>query len=201
MARRNFEQTVRLAIQSVQAPDVQRIHADLARNGLAEHMAKLPAAGRPQVRTIVDGRIGASEDSVQPHGIIRYEFSRLGDAAAAALTAVQARVPRLTGTYRDSWFIQAGGRRIEGSAAIPADVDQVLVISDEPYSRRLVTGRRNDGRPFILTNLPPGFLELAREEVARAFQAIEFKVIFVELTGRPVDERVKYPAISIRMRG
>lgn len=215
-----FEHVVRLAMAKVKPPEVQKLHAALARKGLAEHLARLPAGARPQVRTIVDGRIGASEDAVQPYGLIRYEFSHLGEIALAAMEAVRERVPRKSGRYRDSWFVMVDGAPVAPNA-IPLSADEVIIVSDEPYSRRLLVGKRKDGRPFVLTNLAPGFMELAREDVARRFgNQVRVRVQFIALKGayrlassytapgqrkaykgKRAGDEITYPALIIRRLG
>lgn len=215
-----FEQVIRLTMAQVKPPEVQKLHAALARKGLAEHMARLPAGARPQVRTIVDGRIGASEDSVQPYGLIRYEFTQLGEVAQAALAAVLERVPRKSGTYHKSWFVMVDGKPVAPDA-IPLAADEVIIVSDEPYSRRLLVGRRKDGRPFVLTNLPPGFMELAKEAVMGRFgNQVQVNVRFIALAGaytlrgsykapgqrksykgKRAGDEITYPALVIRRRG
>lgn len=178
---RAFEQVINLAIAKVKPPEVQKLHARIARQGLAEHLAKLDA--RPNVRTIVDGRPGASEDSVRPYGVIRYEFDYLRDAALFALDWLRTKTPEDSGDYRKAWFLLYQGKEV-APEALPASATEVTVTNDLPYSRMLAVGRRADGRPFSLQNLPPGYMDLAHQAVRRRFgNSVTVGISFIRLQG------------------
>ncbi len=199
---RGFENVVTLAIAQAKSPEVQRLHARIAREGLAKHLAG--RSDKPNVTRIVDGRIGASEDSVKPFGVIRYEFDNLRAAAIFAMAQIQDHAPELEGIYKRQWFFMVDGAEV-APETIPADAREITITNDEPYSRRLVVGRRADGRPFSLKNPPPGFLEIARNAVRGKFgNSVAARVQFIFLNGlvpstaKARREQMTYPSLVLR---
>lgn len=197
-----FERVIQLAIANVKPPEFQRLHAKIARETLAKHLAS--RSDRPNVTRIVDGRIGASEDSVRPYGLIRYEFDNLRTAALFAMEQIQALVPQPTGQYRRAWFFMVDGAEVSADAIKP-DAREITITNDEPYSRRLVVGRRADGRPFSLKNPPPGFLALARYAVIGRFgNSVSARIQFIYLNGGPARtargrrEQMTYPSLILK---
>lgn len=205
MARpRSFEQVIRLAIAKAKPPEVQKLHAEIARKGLAEHLAS--RTDHPRVTRIVDGRIGASEDSVRPYGVIRYELDNLKAAAIFARDQLRELSPERTGRYKGLWFFMVNGAEV-AEDKIPTDARTILVTNDEPYSRRLVAGKRADGTPFALKNPPPGFLVLARRAVvARYGNSVEVGMPFILLNQAPAAtprarrEQMTYPSLALHAR-
>ena len=215
MARRPstaaFERVIALSIARVQPPEVQKLHATIARQGLAEHLATL--TGKPNVRIIVDGRIGASEDSVRPYGVIRYEFDNLREAAIFAQAELSKLSPVASGTYSKSWFLLYQGAEVKPDA-LPLDAREVTVTNDQPYSRMLAVGKRADGRPFSLQNLPPGYMELAWQAVRGRFgNSVAVAISFIKLQGGHVmkndyrdtrrdraGQQITYPSLILSLR-
>ena len=186
MAVNNLERVVALAVAEVKAPQFQAMHAALARTGLAKHLAQ--TQGQPRMRRIVDGNPGAPEDSVKYLGIIRYEFDSLVQAALWAKGQLEvlspvSMSPVSGGRYRDSWFLMVDGQQVEPDA-VPVNARDIMIVNDQPYSRKLVAGKKRDGRPFSLQNLPPGFLTIVEYSTrARYRGALLVKGTFTMLTG------------------
>jgi len=209
---RSFEQVITLAIAQAKPPEVQKLHARIAREGLAAHLASRPGE-RPNVRRIVDGREGAAEETVRPYGVIRYEFDSLREAALFALLELQKVSPVESGLYGRSWFLMLGGAEVQ-PAALPASTREVIVTNDQPYSRTLAVGRRADGRPFSLQNLPPGYMELAAQAVrARFGNSVMVDIRFIKLAGGYVlksdyratrrdraGQQITYPSLVLQAR-
>src|SRR3546814_12451062 len=118
-----FECMSDLAVAAVTPPELQRLQARVARETLAEHLATLPR--RPPVKTIVDGRAGASEDSVKAYGRIRYEFGFLQEIAPLALEHARKVSPLDSGRYRDSWLVLADGAPVDADAVPDETAEQV----------------------------------------------------------------------------
>jgi hypothetical protein len=177
-----FERVIALAMAGVKPPDQQKLHAATARAGLAEHLAGL--RHRPAVVTIVDGRTGASEDSVKPYGVIRYEFRRLSEAAAWALARCRELSPVDSGDYKAAWFVLAAGRPVPDGQT-PPELPELIVTNDLPYHRKLevtVNSRRLHGGVKSI-RVPPGIVERVRQEVRRAFPGVDASVSFITLAG------------------
>src|SRR3546814_10310043 len=150
-----FECMSDLAVAAVTPPELQRLQARVARETLAEHLATLPR--RPPVKTIVDGRAGASEDSVKAYGRIRYEFGFLQEIAPLALEHARKVSPLDSGRYRDSWLVLADGAPVDADA-VPDETEELVIVNPEPYSRKLNVGKNLDGTPFVVS-VPPYFVE------------------------------------------
>jgi hypothetical protein len=211
---RAFEQVITLAIAKAKPPEVQQLHAKIAREGLAKHLASL--SSRPTVRRIVDGRIGAAEETVRPYGVIRYEFESLREAAIFARAELQQASPVRSGRYAGNWFFLVNGAHIESldAVAMPEKLAEVTISNDQPYSRRLAVGKRADGRPFSLQNLPPGYMEVAAQAVrARFGNSVYVEIRFIKLIGGYVlksdyratrrdraGQQITYPSLVLKVR-
>jgi hypothetical protein len=205
---KSFEQVIRLNMAAV-AADQQKRHAAIARAGLVNHLAGLKA--KPAVVTFVDGRRDASEGSVKPFGVIRYEFRRMADVAVWALARCRELSPVQSGKYRAAWFVMAGGKQVDPAAVAAAD--QITITNDQPYHRKLEvtvnSQRLHGGKKSI--RVPPGIVEAVRQELLRKYPGISAEVSFLELAGgytlkpsgrrRRKDSRagqaVTYPALVI----
>lgn len=170
-------------------------------------------------RTYVDGRLGAPEAAVRPTGAILYRFNLIGEAAAFALAYAIARSPvgkvpmprGKTRRFKESWFVAVDGKRWAGEMrAIPAGAE-VMVVNDQPYSRKVEVGAiRTSGFKLV---------EDARQATLRRFPTMAVEKTFVLLPGgyvlksngrrvagrRPnksqrAGERLTYPAVIIKAR-
>lgn len=210
MARRStlggWETVINLAIEGMNPPEIQRQHAAFARQKLAEHLAGVQS--RPAVTVIVDGRRDASEDSVKPYGVIRYEFSYFREVAAEALAQAQEMSPVRSGRYKRSWFVLADGVEVAPDA-IPDKARSVMVVNDQPYHRKIHVGAMRN------LSVPPLIVERLRQVVQRRFgNLVQVGVRFILLEGgyilkgrnksRRKDLRagqpMTYPALELTLR-
>lgn len=158
-----FERVIQLAVKDLQSPEFEKYHADFARRVLADHLAGL--SEKPEVRTIVDGREGASEDTVRYGGVIRYEFGSGFAVVRAALDWLKREASKVGTEYADSFFVGVlkqetfkqrkgvGGKQsfetfgVEGrmipannfnaaSRGLSAD-SQFIIGNLEPYNRKI----------------------------------------------------------------
>lgn len=121
--------------------------ADFAREQLAEaEQTNEAALGHvPAHQTFVDGRLGASEDSVKPDGVILYEFELTSDALTwiseqlAAASPVGSGSDRHAGLYQHSHMLFADGVQVDPDGEIPGASEYVFVDS-LPYSRKIEVG-------------------------------------------------------------
>lgn len=173
----------------------------------------------PSYRTFVDGRLGAPETTVRPSGAILYQFNLIGEAAAFALAFVIARSPvgmapmpkGKTRRFKQSWFVAVDGKRWAGEMRdIPAGAE-VMVVNDQPYSRKIETGN--------MKTVGFKLVEDARQAALRRFPTLTVEKSFVTLPGGYVlrtngrrvagrrpnksqrsGERLTYPAVVIRAK-
>ena len=177
---KSFEQVIRLNMAAVKG-DIQKRHAAIARAGLAAHLAGLEH--KPTVVTFVDGRRDASEDSVKPFGVIRYEFRQMADIAVWALERCRELSPVKSGAYRESWFVMVGGKEVDPAAV--AAVDEITITNDRPYHRKLevtVNSQRLHGGKKTI-RVPAGIVEAVRQEILRKYPGVSAEVAFMELAG------------------
>ncbi|MCW2243579.1 hypothetical protein [Azospirillum canadense] len=177
-----FERIIDLAVARVKPPEFQKLHAEIARKGLAEHLAGLNGPP-PEVVTYVDGRRGLSEDTVKPYGVIRYDFHRLAEVAAFALRRCRELSPVKEGRYQESWFVMAASRQV-ADGAIP-NTGELIMTNDQPYHRKLeMTVNADHWRGKARARLPAGIVERVRQEVRREFgRTVEASISFITLQG------------------
>jgi len=199
-----FERTIRLAVDSLRPPDVQRHHAAVARRGLVDHLRKLKG-DLPEVQTFVDGRLGAPEESVKPYGVIRYEFVFASEAATFALKEAQEMSPVDSGAFRRAWFLMVDGKEVAADA-IPPSARRIVLTNDRPYARKIEVGA-------MTVRVPPGIVDRLQRVVLRRFgNSVEADVQYIELAGgyrlkrdggrkgRRKGDPLTYPALIMTVR-
>src|SRR4051812_41346194 len=105
-----FSRSVKVFIDQNLAPAAQSAFlANTARKGVAELIATKRAP--PRYDRFVDGREGASEDSVKPDGNITYVFEYLNDVIEFSIDYLMKRAPEKTGNYKKNFFLSVDGRQ------------------------------------------------------------------------------------------
>lgn len=215
--QRAFEEVIHLAVADVFPPEFEKFHAQVARQARDEWLAKMQV--KPVIRTFVDGREGASEDTVMPYGIIRYEFLRLQQIAVWAYQEAVRLSEKFekSGHYKESWFFieEEKGRRIEPgeiaameSSGAGSLVKGVYLVNDADYARKIHTKK-------IPWHAPPGIVERIHASVKSKFgNQVKTHVVFMELTnpyrlvhprtlrGRiiePAGSPITYPALLMKV--
>lgn len=98
------------------------------------------AIGRlPTHETFVDGRPGASEDSVQPEGTIIYEFELVNDVIEWIQEQLLRHSPERSGRFKRSHLLFADGNEVQFGAVVPAAKTYVFV-NIQPYARKIERG-------------------------------------------------------------
>jgi hypothetical protein len=121
--------------------------AEFAREKLAEgEQINSQVLGRvPAHETFVDGRLGASEDSVRPDGVIVYEFELTADALGWIATQLLANSPvgsghdSHPGLYQRSHALYADGVEVDPDGEIP-NASEYVFLNSVPYSRKIEAG-------------------------------------------------------------
>lgn len=171
----SFEAVVRAAAGKFKPEEIKKAHIAWAKRGLTDYIRRQDQ--KPGYTIETDGRAATSEQSVKPFGVITYRFVRLPEIARAALAAAILSSPRRSGRYRRSWFAMVNGAEVDTRAL--GDAREVLVVNDQPYSRKI-----NVGAKGFKAYAPPGVVERVKEIMKRRFGNIaEFRVIYVTLQG------------------
>lgn len=118
--------------------------------------------------TFVDGRRGASEDTVRSDGVILYQFGIVGLAAQFALGYLIARSPVRDGDYRKSWIVAVNGQKWLGDLnEIPVDAE-VRVVNPLPYARKIDVGH-------MRMSVPHALIEGARQATHSRFPTLKIE--------------------------
>lgn len=117
--------------------DIRAAHVALAKR---EHNKVMRTDPRPVVFTrIVDGHVGAAEDTVSKGGIIVYRYPRLSEVVAFAMQALFDASPVDSGEYRSSHTLFVNGAPASNlSNWRPGD--EIVIANPLPYSRKIERG-------------------------------------------------------------
>lgn len=136
--------------------------AEVAREQLtiAETQNALVLGHVPEHVTIVDGRVGASEDTVKPDGRIVYEFNTSNRAELLnwILTQLRKFAPVLSGRFRDSIRVYADAVEVSGPLDA-VDAETITFVATTAYARKLEGQRDASGalrRPPLSPQAPNG---------------------------------------------
>lgn len=145
------------ALAAAQKSAVQAVARDVLAKAEQQNAAVL---GRvPAHTTTVDGRAGASLDDIKPSaGRITFAFDvaalSLRRVVVAALDALRAASPVVSGAYRDGHTLYLNGAPMNDVPADIKETDQILISNPVPYSRRIEVGRTKSGRSFTISAKP-----------------------------------------------
>lgn len=147
---------VRMKIDPISKEDILFLTADLSPG---ERSRTLAAAARENLRqaqetnrsvlgmippheTFVDGRAGASEDSVRPDGEIVYEFELMNEMFEWIGQLLVENSPFLTGRYQDSFVFTVDGDVVDPGAPLP-EGEEFVFTNVQPYARKVERGLSN----------------------------------------------------------
>ncbi len=166
---------IRVASIGLSHQAIARRMAEVSRQAVAEAIAR--GEGTESRTTIVNGRVGAAEESVTPPGPIVVKFNWWEEVALYAIEFASARSPVDSGDYRDSWFVLADGEMV-APENIPPAARMIVVTNDKPYHRKIDVGHMRN------MSVPPGIIEDTRQAVnGRYGNMVLAEVGFVELAG------------------
>lgn len=93
----------------------------------------------PDYEVIVDGRRGASLESVKPSGVVVAEFDLLLELFAWIGQQLVANSPVRSGLYSRSHVFLADGIEVEPTGAVPEAAEYVFA-NTQPYARKIENG-------------------------------------------------------------
>lgn len=181
-----FKRELKLATADLEPDAINKALAAFARRSLA-HV--LSAGASPSYDRIVNGRIGAAEESVQAPGPIVYEFSNWRLVVNAALDELKARSPRRSGRYQSSFLVIVGGRTVVTDFSKIRANAEVIILNAQPYTRKIEVGA-------MRMSVPEQHFEFARGALSRRFgKAFRIERKFVN-----VPEGI-HPLMPYRLKG
>lgn len=157
-----FDRDIQIATAGI-SPEA--ISAELARVAVTERdrVIRLGEAS-PVYDTFVNGVRGAPETSVKAPGPIVYVFSYWQPIIEFALAYLRKRSPVLSGRYAASHMVMVGGQVMRPDAPLSAD-EEVTIVSDQPYSRKIESGH-------MKMSVPRGVYDDAVRQIQRRFGAV-----------------------------
>jgi hypothetical protein len=185
-----------IVLDHLSGPAAQAALVQFARGNLAAAIAS--GEGSDQFETIVNGRRGAAESSVQMPGPIVYQFSWMPDVVASAFSFLRQRYtkrnpePDTGGHYADSHFIMQNGKKISIGEIV--DGVEVVISNDQPYSRKMQLGSTG----YLLGK---GIYSEARQYLVKRWSnLVRVDMSFIQLAGGHVlesEKSLRYPALII----
>jgi len=167
-----------LVVKDFTGPAAVQAFADFSRRARDEVIndQRSKSGVAPHVTTAVNGRVGASEETVKLPGPIVYTFDYGAEVAAYLLEFLQARAPKDSGYYaKGFFFIQHGRRHAWAQSMVPGV--EFYISNDRPYSRKIEVG-------FMNMRVPPHIFEDARQAAQRRFGNVAtFQMAYLDLAG------------------
>ena len=138
----------------------------------------------PTLLRIVDGRRGASYESVRENGLIILQWRYLREIASVAMARLKARAPTRSGDYKRGLKLFAGNAEATLSATgIPAGAQNITIVATMPYSRRLEVGKDATGGPFVVQVAPHIVAETAALMAADYRGVARIKFTYADIEG------------------
>jgi len=136
--------------------------AQFARQALKEGIEqnRRVLGNEPPHETYVDGRRGASEDTVKPDGRIIYEFELMEELFTWIDEQLLTHSPWKTGRYTRSHVMVVDGRIAE-LTAIAGFRDEVFFANTQPYARKIERG--------LSSQAPDGVYQVVAQMASRRF--------------------------------
>lgn len=113
--------------------------------------------------TAVNGRLGASEDTVTLPGVISYEFEVGTNIVAEVVALLKQHAPVRSGRYQKSISVFADGIEVDEDAVPPA-FEEVIILSMVAYARKIERGRSKQA--------PNGVFQVAAEMMNRKYSRV-----------------------------
>lgn len=192
-------------------PAQQKAIANFARSEIAKADAiNARVLGRvPPKEITVDGRAGASLESVKPNGgQIVAEWEIFTDVLVWIAAELRRRSPRISGEYIRGHTLFADGAEIAANVKSLPPAKEFVFLNVVPYARKIEIGKTKSGRAFVI-QVPNRIYEgVARDARARFGNAAEIGFSYRETTnayrvrGRRGGTRaLRAPAIIVKIRG
>lgn len=188
MARiQTFDRDIRIVTEDLSPQAISAALAKFAKADLARVIET--GEGTATFERIVNGRQGASEDSVIAPGPIVYLFSWWEAIIKVALTALVAASPRKTGRYASSFIVIVNGRVTTDFSNIEPSAE-VIITNPQPYVRKIQVGA-------MQMSVPARMFERARSAISSKYTQ---KLVSVQVTFLNIESGV-HPLIPYTLKG
>jgi hypothetical protein len=173
--RGSYEQILAINLKRFEPAEAKKHHIRIAREVLNKFLGAQKEATEYKIFT--DGVESASEESVKPFGVIRYNFLRMAMVGKYAIKTAQDLSPVQSGRYKRSWILVADGQLVNENN-VPNNSKELILVNNPPYARKIhLRGARIRG-------VPPGIVEKTRLIVRRRFGRItDLNIRFISLHG------------------
>ena len=98
----------------------------------------------------VDGNKGALEEAARADSVIVYEYNRVNEIAQFAQQYLSDISPEKSGKFKSSWQILLNGSPVAQITQFNSG-DEILIVNDQPYARKIVSGHMKLSVPHNLT--------------------------------------------------
>jgi hypothetical protein len=156
---------------------VEAVRARLIATAKRENAKVMATDPRPLDYTRwVDGSKGAVEETATSNSIIVYEYNRVNEVAQFALQYLSEISPDKSGRFKSSWQVLLNGQPVSQVTQFLSG-DEILIVNDQPYARKIVSGHMKLSVPHNLT-------EHAQREVNSRFgNTVKASTTFLPLSG------------------
>lgn len=129
----------------LKGPDASKLFAEFAAAEIADAKeSNRSILGRvPPFKIFVDGKQGASLESVRADGTISVEFELVGDVLTWISAMLQQHSPVKSGRYKRSHILLADGSEVAVSDQVPIAREYVF-INTMPYARKIERGSSSE---------------------------------------------------------
>ena len=167
-----FARDLQMATAGIAPENLNRELAKFAKDELAKAIA---AGEASSIYTrFVNGKEGASEESVEAPGPIVYDFSYWGPILKFALDYLEKRSPRKSGDYIRSHVVMVGSQMMRPDAEFAAH-EEISIVATVPYSRKIEAGH-------MRMSVPSGVFQDARKAVQSQFGRVidvRFRMVLI----------------------
>ncbi|MCM5556285.1 hypothetical protein [Pleomorphomonas sp. JP5] len=139
-----LDRDVSLIIDEELSPEAQSRHVAAMARQLRDEAAATNRAltgQEPTWTTTVDGRAGATEETVKVPGRIDYDFDAGSDVVAYVVGLIAKTAPKRSGRYAKSLAVYADGVEVERVGGT-LDAEEIIVVSTVAYARKIERGRK-----------------------------------------------------------
>ena len=170
-----FDRDIKIATAGLSEEAIAAALAKFARSELSRVIQS--GQGTSAYSRFVNGREGASEESVKAPGPIVYVFSWWQSIITDALAALVAVSPTKTGRFVKSFIVIVNGRMVTDFSDIQAG-SEVIITNAQPYVRKIQVGA-------MKMSVPPRIFEQARKALIAKYtqQLISCQVTFLNIEG------------------